>query len=282
MVEKIFHVDYHFHANLPRSDRKAILKCKSRWEECKEKGINVLISTEHVFKDPKRAFEFMEKTKPRGFYVFPGVEYLTTEGAEILIFSNSKKIYSFKELEPLNLNYHETVEFILKKNLVGVIAHPYAFGPTSMMRVCGLERYISLSNILNSIEISNSGLNNLYRLLKCFPLNYIFKSEIVGIKLMKKVPEESYPKRVRLLAVGSDAHHLGELGTHVVIKSTEKELFNKISHNENPEYIEKEYEKPDLILLLRQLTESLFEFSIKFRLMVRKRLATRKARKNIC
>ncbi|MBT3720402.1 hypothetical protein HN789_01110 [archaeon] len=106
--------DLHFHPNLMTQGykQKTVIKIL---DKCIENDLNVIITTEHVFKQPLPAFKvlygeqqrliglsqsgderFAKYARLRDLHIFPGVEYFTSEGAEFVIFhwdpgSNRKK-----------------------------------------------------------------------------------------------------------------------------------------------------------------------------------------------
>ena len=54
-------IDYHFHPNLPKNEDRATEKCKKILAQFEKKKIDVVIITEHAYKNPKRAFNFLNK-----------------------------------------------------------------------------------------------------------------------------------------------------------------------------------------------------------------------------
>ncbi|MBN1645936.1 hypothetical protein JW868_02760 [Candidatus Woesearchaeota archaeon] len=46
-------VDHHFHPNLSRFDYPARKKCRRVWKEFKKNGINAVICTEHIYRNPR-------------------------------------------------------------------------------------------------------------------------------------------------------------------------------------------------------------------------------------
>ena len=63
---------------------RALKKCRKWWNRFKRNDINVVIPSEHVYKDPKRAFLFMKQTKPQDCFLFPGMEYQVSHLRHIL------------------------------------------------------------------------------------------------------------------------------------------------------------------------------------------------------
>jgi hypothetical protein len=259
----IFRIDYHFHPNLPRNQKRALSKCKKWWKTLENININTIIVTEHCYKNPERAFKLMKETKPTNFFIFPGMEYLTKEGIDLIIFSQSEKIYNYKELKPYNLTFAETINFILKNNLASYITHPYTLGLTSIIPKLGQQKYSLYTNKLRAVEVSNSSLGNLYKLLKKPILKTLFSKKIKMIERNFNIPKEDYPKQIQFLAAGSDAHHPEELGTFVTINTTPKDLFKRIITNKKPLITIKEYHNVNYWLLLKTAITTFKEFMLK-------------------
>lgn len=256
----IFTIDYHFHPNLPRNEKKALIKCNNWWKSFEKHGVNTIIVTEHCYKNPKKAFALMTRTKPAGFYIFPGLEYVTKEGIDIIIFSQSKQIYDYNELKPFKLSYDETINFILKTNLSGYITHPYTIGRTSIISVLGRNKYLFYLNKLGSVEVTNNAFANLKELIDKPLLNKVFSKQIKRIVKTKDLPKEDYPKKIRFLAAGSDAHNPEELGTFVTVETTPRNLFKKITINTNPAITTKKYTSVNYLLLMKTAITSFEEF----------------------
>jgi hypothetical protein len=228
----IINVDYHFHPNLPKDDAKALVKCKRWWEEIQKVGVNCVLVTEHIYKNPQRSYEFMAKTKPKGCYCFPGMEYLSKEGIDLIIFSDKKNIFSHKELTPWNLDYHETMDFVLDKKLQSFVTHPFGLGGTAVFPVLGKHEYFLAANKLKAVEITNSTFDNLFALINHFPFTLVDKKVLKEIKMNDHVPKKYYPKGLKFLAAGSDSHQFDDLGTHFQIHVQKgQSIFNAIITN---------------------------------------------------
>jgi len=254
-------VDYHFHPNLPKSETKAVEKCKRWWKKFSEEKINCIIVTEHSYKDPERAYSLINKTKPKGMHCIPGVEYCTREGIDIIIFSKREKIYDIKELETFKLNFEETLRLIEKrKDLFATVTHPYTLGLTSVLDKLGWKVYQDAVNRLGSVEISNGSFDILEKVLPCF----LFRSKLAKIQKHKELPKNEYPKKVRFLTAGSDAHQISEVGNCVELETT-KPVFSAITNNKGFKLIRKE-RRVSMLELLRGLYIAVKEYKMKKRL----------------
>lgn len=236
-------VDYHFHPNLPKDEKKAILKAKNYWKEFQKNNINCILVTEHSFKNPRRAYEIMHKTKPKNYFCFPGIEYLTKSGSELILFSLDEKIYDISILDKTLISIEEIILFLKKinnKNIACFIPHPYHAGTCSVINNRGYSFYKKIVNEINAVEISNGSYDilNLFLRLKFFKIiKKIFKKKSYFIKKTTTLPKKDYPKKIKFLACGSDAHVVSEIGNYYKIKMPlnkkikKKEIFELISNN---------------------------------------------------
>ena len=160
-------IDYHFHPNLSGNDKRAKKKCLALWQRFQKKGINAVITTEHIYKNPRRAYELMKKYKPEELFCFPGMEYVTKEGIDIVIFSDSENIYNYTELKTFKLPYFDLIKFVNSKdNLYAYVTHPYTLGLTSVVNKLGKEAYSRSTDLLDAVEISNGAFDNLFFLFR--------------------------------------------------------------------------------------------------------------------
>lgn len=205
--------DYHFHPNLPRNIKRADKKCKYIWEQLAQKGIHVVLVTEHAYKNPKRAFEYMRRHKPDSLYCFPWVECISQEGVDIVVFSDSEKIYDYKELQSFWLPYRDIIDFVNSKDdLSAYVTHPHTLWLAWVIKKLGYDAYQESSQKLGAVEISNGGLDNVYIFIEKFWLKKIFKNLSHKINKVKLLPRNDYPSTIIFLAAGSDAHYPEEIG----------------------------------------------------------------------
>lgn len=261
-----FVVDCHFHPNLPKNEEKALKKCGQWWEEFGKKGIKGVIVTEHIYKNPERAFLLMKKTKPKDFFVFPGMEYLTQEGIDVIIFSDDEQLYEIEELKPFGLTYSETIGVVKREKLFGSIAHPYSMGFASIVSKLGLEKYRYFLGELGAVEFSNGSFSNLEQLLSKIPFKWFkwpYIKKIKRLNNVRGVPEEDFVGKVKFLTAGSDAHHLGEIGAGVVLETLPKNLFGVLTSNKIPMVVNENPLDVHYNLLLKEMLTSFHEFLIK-------------------
>lgn len=230
-------IDYHFHPNLSKNENRANNKCKKIWAQFKKKKINAVIITEHAYKNPKRAFNLLKKHKPNSMFCFPGIECVTKEGIDIIVFSNNEKIYGYKELRIFQLSYFDLIKFVnSKKDLYAFVTHPYAIGLNSVINKLGSDAYFKSLNLLNAVEISNGSFDNLLSIINRFSFSIFFMSKLKKIKKTKNLPKSEYPFKIKFLAVGSDAHHVEGIGNCYQLESdlsslNEDDVFKLVTNN---------------------------------------------------
>lgn len=239
-------IDYHFHPNLPKDNDKAEEKAKKWWKKIKSIGLNVIIVTEHVYKNPKRAFEIMSKNVPEGVFVFPGLEYITVEGIDVIIFSDEVNIYSDKNLmTSFGLALEEVLNYAVEHKFEAFIAHPFTLGNTSVVKKFGHEKSLEIIQKFKKVEIANSSFGSLIRILSLWPLRILFADKLDWAKKTNCLPLSMRPSDPKLYTVGSDAHTFNELGTYSQLELEVKnrdEVFVAITSNIDGEII---YRKVD-------------------------------------
>lgn len=235
---KKLRIDYHFHPNLPGNEKKALNKAKKWWRQFEKKNINCVIVTEHDYCQPQKTFELINKTKPKDCFCFPGLEYVTKEGIDIVIFGENPDIYKIPALQPFELTFEQTIDLVLNdEKLFAFVTHPYTMGLPSILRKLGHDRYMHYVNKLGAVEILYCVYDNYELLLKKLPLRLMFKSLLKRIEFIKNLPKSDYPKKIKFLAAGSDAHHILEVGNCYEINLPEKiydrkKIFEIITNNQ--------------------------------------------------
>ena len=224
-----YRIDYHFHGNFSRFEKCAYKKAVCLWQKIKKNNINVLISTEHAYKNPKRAYEILKDTKPENIYLFPGVEYLTKEGVDIVIFAETDFLYDLPELKPREMTFDETINFVLgNEKLFSYVTHPYIPSGTSVIRGVGKMTYQEALEDLQAVEIANSTLDTTICLLEKLPFLDGIAKEMQKVKVF---PVSDYPKQIKFLAAGSDSHHCHDIGTCLLVDSEEKDIFKVVTNH---------------------------------------------------
>lgn len=231
-------IDCHFHPNFPLSipflgKYLSNKKAKSIWKAFAKSDLNAVLVTEHSYKHPIKSFEILEKNKPKHAKtkIIPGIEVLTKEGTDIIVFSkNQKDIYSHIELlTPWELKILELIKFIKKHQLLyGIVVHPYTPGTTGIVRNNGMETTKKAIKELGFVEFYNCSFTALIKLLSFLKLDKIFKR-----KYSQMINTASAPDILRvnnpIITGGSDAHHSWEIGDCMEIEAdNQKNIFEII------------------------------------------------------
>ena len=263
-------IDYHFHPNLPKNGDRANEKCKRICAQFEKKKIDAVIITEHAYKNPKRAFNLLKKHKPNSLFCFPGIECVTKEGIDIIVFSKNETIYDYEELKTFQSSYFDLISFVnSKKDLYAFVTHPHTLGLTSVINKLGSDAYFKSLNLLNAVEISNGAFDNLFFIINHFPFSIFFISKLEKIKKTKNLLKSEYPLKIKFLAVGSDAHHIEDIGNCYQLESdlsslNEDNVFKLVTNNKGKGRIYYDNSKSfNFWLLIKTGLTSLNEFIIK-------------------
>jgi len=225
-------VDYHFHPNLPSyvPILKNILsnkKIKNIWKAFEKHGLDVVFITEHSYKHPKRSFEMLEKTRPVNSktLLIPGIEVLTKEGTDMIVFAKNKKdIYSHQELLlSKKFKLVDLVKFIKKHpKLHGIVTHPYVPGMTGIVENNGIEVAKWAAKELGMVEVYNCSFTALIQIANSLKLNKILKKKYKQILDTAEAPKTILDKNT-ILTGGSDAHRPWQVGDYMELEIQEND-----------------------------------------------------------
>ncbi len=241
-MEKIL-VDYHFHPNLSKIDSKAKIKCKKIWQKFADNKLDVVVITEHVFKNPPRAFKLMKETRPADVktIIFPGVEALTKEGADLIVFAEDERIYKHQKIMvPRQLDVFEMIDYINDNSgLYGSIAHPFNIGNSQL----GVKASMEAIAKLKGVEAHNTCFRGAMKFTDLTGLSKLFPIKRKHMNWVRDLPKNFFnPKDMNLITGGSDAHVLEEIGTGLLVpfsgKRNQTEIFKTISTNKSEKIIE--------------------------------------------
>ena len=133
--------------------------------------------------------------------------------------------------------------------------------------------YVKYVNKIRSLEVTNTSFNQLFYLLNRPLLRSIFARAIQKILNTRKVPFADYPSNLKLITAGSDAHNLGEIGTHVLIRATQNNLFDAIASNVKPIIVETYAYQSNKSLFFLSIMTSFSEGLIKLRIRILARIS---------
>jgi len=194
-------------------------------------NIHAVLITEHVYKDYKRAWKLMQKFKPDEMHVYPGLEYVTSENIDLVIFSRTDDIYSH-HFKPFQYSYRDIIRFIKRHpGLYAFDTHPFTLGRTSLMKKMGTDFVKEVDAELGAVEASYTVFSDEKRYLDKPILRRFFSKTISRITVNEKLPLEFYPKHLRFLAAGSDAHQINEIGASLCVQMHKNDVFYSLIHN---------------------------------------------------
>lgn len=233
-------VDYHFHPNLPLivpffNKYFCRRKAEKIWQAFEKHQLDAVIISEHSYKRPKTSFQLLQQYQPKNAktLLIPGVEAITKEGVDLIIFAKDETdVYSKKDLiTPWKLKLNEAIELIENdKKLFGIVVHPHTPGTTSIYRIGGPEITHSAIEKLGFLEKHNCSFTFSIKVLKGLGLHKIFKKKYHQMINTEVVPPDLIKKNT-ITTIGSDAHHASEIGNYAEIQVSpdEKDIFKIIT-----------------------------------------------------
>lgn len=208
-------IDTHFHANityLPRSSREK----KARTIVPALSHLEVVCSTEHIYKDPLLAYDFLSCAKEKylgKFEVIPGVENISKEGVELIFLASSRDHLTeiLRKLPAFKWSIFDT-ELIRSANAITIVPHPFSPSKTGIITAIGEKRALNLMEDHHYIEVCNGAfLNRIYRNI---PLKKLNKN----ISLTAKFPDHLLRDKMRG-SIGSDAHQTTDISCYGEIRN---------------------------------------------------------------
>jgi len=231
-------IDCHFHPNLRLSSAKAVkTKALKIFEKFSEHKIDAVIVTEHVFKKPYQAFQKLKKHQPSSSktLLIPGVEAVSKEGIDVIIFSACEYIYTQKDLMK---TWGLPIKDMIKKvatdpNLNMIIPHPFLKSQQGIVKNLGLAELKKLVSDIDLIEKHNACFNSLIKFIEQHPLKKIFKNQLDSLKQVQNADLRNLKSVV--FSGGSDAHHPWNIGSHLKLftktAKSNQEAINKLKSN---------------------------------------------------
>ncbi len=231
----VIRVDYHFHPNLWRfsgkrgNSKSAGKKAQRIWKKFDEEKLDVVICAEHAFKDPGKAYACMMDAKGESpTYLVPGVEALTKDGIDVIVFSSDPDyLYGIREIiTPFETSLPDLLSFVKKDpNLYSIIPHPLSLArgtitrkySHAMLRKCIREAgFVEKHNM--SFLAFESAMDRFPRVRSALKTRIKKgKKTLETIAMTRKAPHNRIGKGV-IFTTGSDAHHVGDIGPHAEIQ----------------------------------------------------------------
>lgn len=229
MMPRQLFADYHFHPNFHFSSERRVTKRANKiWDAFSAHRLDVVVVSEHSWKRPVESYEVLQLHRPPGvkMVLLPGVEALTREGLDVVVFGRCRTWYEDPLLRPLlrpyALRLDEVVEIVSSERtrLAGFLPHPYTRGTTGSVEFFGREAAMELAERLGGVEASNNCYGNALSLTrrvgaKILPLTF------ERMHLTARLDEEFLDSAAgAFFAHGSDAHFPEEIGYGCLVNSS--------------------------------------------------------------
>jgi len=219
-------VDYHFHPNF-RVPSRWRAKAQRIWEGFKLTRLDAVVVCEHSYKNPVDTFHALERTRPHGNHtvLLPGVEILTKEGLDVVVFGENSKWYEDPHYERLLRPYGPTIGDVIgvlnqSDHLAGYLPHPFTCGTTGAVRNYGPERARQLANQLGGVEASNNSYSDTIHISERVGGHRWFPTTFGRMRQTQQLHEDFMQGLdVGFFAIGSDAHFPEELGHGVELET---------------------------------------------------------------
>jgi hypothetical protein len=217
MPEQIF-VDYHFHPNFRFGIREAN-RAKRIWRAFQKHDLGVVVVSEHNWKSPRRSYELLEEHRPAGCrtVLLPGVEVLTREGLDIVVFSHDVAWYGDAALagllQPYRLTFDQTAEIVAGESaMAAYLPHPFTRGTTGAVEFYGEELAAAQVRRIGGVEVSNNSYDDCLRIVGRI-CSRVLPETHRRMSLTQDIAEEFLETTgAAFFAHGSDAHFPDEVG----------------------------------------------------------------------
>jgi len=217
MREQIF-VDYHFHPNFRFGVREAN-RAKRIWRAFEQHDLGVVVVSEHSWKSPRRSYELLEEHRPPGCrtVLLPGVEVLTREGLDIVVFSHDVAWYGDPALEgllqPYRLTCDQAAEVVSgESGMAAFLPHPYTRGTTGAVEFFGEELAAAMVRRIGGVEVSNNCYDDCLRIVGRI-CSRVLPETHRRMSLTQEIANEFLETTgAAFFAHGSDAHFPDEVG----------------------------------------------------------------------
>ncbi|MFT5465857.1 MAG: hypothetical protein ACI8UO_000953 [Verrucomicrobiales bacterium] len=250
MSEHLF-VDYHFHPNFNFRSRRIGRRSGRIWNAFEKAELDIVICSEHCWKRPAESYHRMIDSRPEDARttLLPGVEILTSEGIDIVVFGHCPSWYEDTHLgeclEPYSTSLDAVIDHVVdSKDASGFIPHPYTAGQTGVIKHFGRDGSRALASRLGAIETSNNAFADTLSFTNWLGPKMFPKTQEKMI--LTQQLDEGFASDLELdfVAVGSDAHCPREIGYGVHLEigerpKTVEEAFRAMLTNQNAMGVDK-------------------------------------------
>lgn len=229
MTPRQLFADYHFHPNFDFSSKRKLHKRATKiWSAFAAHRLDVVVVSEHSWKRPVDSFQILQHFRPPGatLVLLPGVEVLTREGLDVVVFGDCRSWYEDPALRPLlrpyGLRFHQVLDIVsaARERLAGFLPHPYTRGTTGTVEFFGRDRAMAFAGRLGGVEASNNCYGNALSLTRRFG-SRILPVTFERMHLTARLDEDFLDSAAgAFFAHGSDAHFPEEIGYGCLVEST--------------------------------------------------------------
>ena len=238
MSERLFTADLHTHL----LEKKT--KPRDYWKSVKARKIDIVAITEHAECKPRKAFEMLEKTKPKNVLLVPGIE-INSEIGHVLVYGKDESVFEQEEFFKKNARIKEIIQIAEKNNFLLSISHPWGLSYDSAAFIMGEKK---LEKLVRENRIGVEAFNGMMGQLSYFvyksnwvkkPLNFFERLENnrvakkirlskIGKKAREKISEKSLEiiertakpialgNKASFITAGSDAHSAARIGAGII------------------------------------------------------------------
>ena len=223
-------IDCHFHPNF-NFFSKFLVKSKAKkiFKQFTKHKIDAVIVTEHVFKRPYQSFLKLKQNQPRDSktMLIPGVEAVTKEGIDVIVFSATEYIYEKKEIMTTwCLSLKDLLRQVAKdKNLHAIIPHPFLPNQQGLFKTIGYKEARKILKEIKLFEKHNDCFTSLIDFLHSTKLEKLLPNFQKHLKKVSNAPEIEGSNY--LITGGSDAHHAWAIGSHLKINCKKPESISQ-------------------------------------------------------
>jgi len=237
-------VDTHFHPNFLRTRDKE-RKAKKIREKFEQVGLDAVIVAEHAYKKAQHAFEFLLQHKPLNSktHLIPGVEVLTEEWADMIVFSQNPDIYQkhSKLTIPRSFSISWLVEYIgMHDDIFWIITHPFTLSKSAIANHISVDRLKEITKKIKLVERHNACLRDLRIMFEQSGFHKVFKKIHEKSILTESCPCYYDECGEVVCLTWSDAHHIDDIWTYSLIntngscKSNYNDLFQAVVNHNHP------------------------------------------------
>lgn len=174
-MSTVIHYDAHFHFQTSNNwlrnflfNRSIKERQKIWWDAFSHRSrqIQLIVSTEHAYANPEESYRLLKDSKPKDYeaVVLPGVEAITKEGIDVIVFSPSEEIFKDDDiLAPCKHSIFDLVDIVDKNpDYQGILAHPFGATPNAAWPRISIPEIQEVAEGLGMVERYNFTAHGMY------------------------------------------------------------------------------------------------------------------------